>query len=60
LRPIAQTLRRLVGLPENFSIYDVEDSQACLKQAVKKANVELTHIRYPRWHSKSAISKIDW
>jgi DNA helicase II / ATP-dependent DNA helicase PcrA len=34
---------RLVGLPENFSIYDVDDSQACLKQAAAEAQFELTH-----------------
>jgi len=35
---------RLVGLPENFSIYDVDDAQAALKAAVKKAEFELTHV----------------
>ncbi len=34
---------RLVGLPENFSIYDVDDSQACLKQAAAECQFELTH-----------------
>ncbi|MFO0940783.1 MAG: UvrD-helicase domain-containing protein [Pirellulales bacterium] len=34
---------RLVGLPENFSIYDVDDSLACLKQAATEAQFEFTH-----------------
>ncbi|MBX3422943.1 MAG: UvrD-helicase domain-containing protein [Pirellulaceae bacterium] len=34
---------RLVGLPENFSIYDTDDSHACLKQALAEAKFELTH-----------------
>ena len=34
---------RLVGLPENFNIYDVDDSQACLKSAVQEAKVEISH-----------------
>ena len=34
---------RLVGLPENFSIYDVDDAQTCLKQAIDQASFELTH-----------------
>lgn len=43
----ARTLRRyapLVGLPENFTIYDADDSELALKAAVKMAEVELTHI----------------
>lgn len=35
---------RLVGLPENFTIYDADDSEMALKAAVKLAEVELTHI----------------
>jgi DNA helicase II / ATP-dependent DNA helicase PcrA len=35
---------RLVGLPENFSIYDVDDAQAALKAAVGEAKFELTHV----------------
>lgn len=35
---------RLVGLPENFSIYDTNDSEAVLKQAAKIADFELTHV----------------
>lgn len=35
---------RMVGLPENFSIYDVDDAQAALKSAVQAAKFELTHI----------------
>ncbi len=34
---------RLVGLPENFSIYDVDDAEAALKRAVVEANFELSH-----------------
>jgi DNA helicase II / ATP-dependent DNA helicase PcrA len=34
---------RLVGLPENFSIYDVDDAAACLKKAAEEAQFELTH-----------------
>lgn len=34
---------RLAGLPENFSIYDMDDSQACLKQAAVESQMELTH-----------------
>ncbi|MEM8733843.1 MAG: UvrD-helicase domain-containing protein [Planctomycetota bacterium] len=34
---------RLVGLPENFSIYDTGDSESTLKVAVQKASFELTH-----------------
>jgi DNA helicase-2/ATP-dependent DNA helicase PcrA len=34
---------RLVGLPENFTIYDVDDASACLKQAVADAKFDLTH-----------------
>jgi DNA helicase-2/ATP-dependent DNA helicase PcrA len=35
---------RLVGLPENFSIYDTDDAQNALKAAVKEAKFELTHV----------------
>jgi len=35
---------RLVGLPENFTIYDADDAEMALKAAVKLAEVELTHI----------------
>ena len=35
---------RLVGLPENFSIYDTSDAEIALKTAVKTSNFELTHI----------------
>jgi DNA helicase II / ATP-dependent DNA helicase PcrA len=34
---------RLVGLPENFSIYDTNDSEAALKQSIAKAKFELSH-----------------
>ena len=34
---------RLVGLPENFSIYDMDDALACLKQAAQQAKFESTH-----------------
>jgi len=34
---------RLVGLPENFSIYDTEDALGCLKNAVKESQVDLSH-----------------
>ena len=42
----AQLLRRyasLVGLSENFSIYDTDDSLKLLGQAIADANVELIH-----------------
>ncbi|GAB5403634.1 MAG: UvrD-helicase domain-containing protein [Aureliella sp.] len=35
---------RLVGLPENFSIYDMDDAAVALKAAVKRSNFELTHV----------------
>ncbi|GIW97902.1 MAG: DNA helicase [Pirellulaceae bacterium] len=35
---------RLVGLPENFTIYDADDAMAVLKQVVKDAQLELTHV----------------
>ncbi len=35
---------RLVGLSENFSIYDTDDAQSALKAAVEEAKFELTHI----------------
>lgn len=34
---------RLVGLPENFSIYDTKDAESVLKAAVQQADFELTH-----------------
>lgn len=34
---------RLVGLPENFSIYDAQDAEAALKRAVADAKFEATH-----------------
>ncbi len=34
---------RLVGLSENFSIYDTDDAQAALLTAVNEAKFELTH-----------------
>ncbi len=34
---------RLVGLPENFSIYDVDNAEAALKIAVQEAKFEMTH-----------------
>ena len=35
---------RSVGLGENFSIYDTDDSKKALEQAVIKAKVKLTHV----------------
>lgn len=35
---------RLVGLPENFSIYDTDDAEAALKKAVQEVKFELTHV----------------
>jgi DNA helicase II / ATP-dependent DNA helicase PcrA len=35
---------RLVGLPENFSIYDVDDAATALKAATKAVSFELTHV----------------
>ena len=35
---------RLVGLTENFSIYDTDDAQKALAQAVHEAKFELTHV----------------
>lgn len=34
---------RLVGLPENFNIYDTEDAMGCLKTAVKTSQADLSH-----------------
>ncbi len=34
---------RLVGLPEGFSIYDVQDSEAALKEAVAEAKFDMSH-----------------
>ena len=34
----------LVGLAENFSIYDTDDSRKVLVQAIRESDVELTHI----------------
>ena len=35
---------RLVGLPENFSIYDTKDAESALKTAVNESKFELTHV----------------
>lgn len=35
---------RLVGLPENFSIYDTDDSLAALKVAASESQFSLTHV----------------
>lgn len=35
---------RIVGLPENFNIYDTDDSLAALKAAVQVSKFELTHV----------------
>lgn len=35
---------RHVGLPESFSIYDVDDSKLALKSAVQASGFELTHV----------------
>ncbi len=43
----AQFLRRYgrcVGLAENFSIYDTDDSKKVLERAVLKAGIKLTHV----------------
>lgn len=43
----ARQLRRyaaVVGLSENFSIYDVDDSRVALKEAIRRANVSLDFI----------------
>lgn len=34
---------RLVGLPENFSIYDPDDSMACLRLAVQESRADISH-----------------
>jgi DNA helicase-2/ATP-dependent DNA helicase PcrA len=36
---------RLVGLNENFSIYDADDSKSAIEQAILDAEVSLTHLK---------------
>lgn len=35
---------RLAGLPENFSIYDADDSVAALKRSIAESKLEMTHL----------------
>lgn len=35
---------RLAALPESFSIYDMDDAESALKEAVKEAKFDLTHV----------------
>src|SRR5690606_22744492 len=44
-----------VGLSENFSIYDTDDSGKVLKQAVQEVDLQLTHVS-----PESIASAISW
>ncbi|HBE69354.1 MAG TPA: AAA family ATPase [Planctomycetaceae bacterium] len=48
---------RLVGLSENFSIYDVDDSQSALKAAIRRANFELTHVSLSKLANRISFYK---
>ncbi len=48
---------QLVGLPVNFNIYDVDDSLACLKQAVKDSNIDLSHTPVSRLAQRISFYK---
>ena len=49
---------RLVGLSENFSIFDAGDSKKVVKQAITNAKVDLRHFRRTDRQTRSAISKM--
>ncbi len=38
---------RLIGLSDNFSIFDTDDSKSAIEQAVLAAEVSLTHLKLP-------------
>ncbi len=38
----------LVGLRENFSIYDTSDAKAAMKRAIEAANIQLSHLKEDR------------
>lgn len=40
---ILRRYARLVGLPDGFSIYDVQDAEAALKEAVAEAKFDMSH-----------------
>ncbi len=54
LCPAAAGIRPLVGLPENYTIYDTSDSLQALKQAIDALDLDLTHTTPDR--VQSAIS----
>jgi len=54
---------RLVGLSENFSIYDADDSKSAIEQSILDAGVSLTHLKIGdiiRGISKLKNSAITW
>ena len=65
----ARLLRRYaphVGLSENYTIYDTQDSRRALKRAIEAAEVDLTHITADRiaaavsWTKNNLISAEDY
>ena len=62
LRPALREYAPLVGLPENYTIYDTSDSLQALKQAIDTLDLDLTHTTPDRvqsaisWAKNSLIS----
>ena len=38
---------RMIGLSENFSIFDTDDSKSAIEQAIMNTDVSLTHLKLP-------------
>ena len=54
---ILRRYARLVGLPDGFSIYDVQDAEAALKEAVSEAKFDMSHTSLAKLASRISYFK---
>ena len=54
---ILRRYARLVGLPDGFSIYDVQDAEAALKEAVAEAKFDMSHTSLGKLASRISYFK---
>ncbi len=54
---ILRRYARLVGLPDGFSIYDVQDAEAALKEAVTEAKFDMSHTSLGKLASRISYFK---
>ncbi len=54
---ILRRYARLVGLPDGFSIYDVQDAEAALKEAITEAKFDMSHTSLGKLASRISYFK---